>query len=261
MHRGGSIFLALLSLLLLAGLTACGRETQTPVARRPAPTWTPTATMAPPPTSTPVSPTLPAPPPAPEASPSPATTQAATPTAARRIDAAGPEPVPTIAPLPAGQGRSPVRIIIPALGLDAPVQPMGWRTVGDHTEWELPDNAAGHHIDSAFPGESGNVVISGHHNIGGSVFAQVSRIGESGVAFGLGDEIILEDEAARRFVYRVTGWRRIPERDASPADRQENASYLLPTDSPQLTLITCWPADSNTHRVIIMAALTEIRTA
>jgi sortase A len=153
-----------------------------------------------------------------------------------------------------------VRIIIPALGLDAPVQPMGWRVVGDHTEWELPDNAAGHHIDSAFPGESGNVVISGHHNIGGRVFAQISRIGEPGVAFGLGDEIILEDEVVRRFVYRVTGWRRIPEKGASPADRQENASYLIQTDSPQLTLITCWPADSNTHRVIIMAALTEIRT-
>ena len=137
---------------------------------------------------------------------------------------------------------------------------MRWHRVGERTEWIVPANAAGHHIDSAFPGEKGNVVISGHHNIGGRVFAQVSRIGEPGVPLGLGDTIILEDEGGRRFVYRITGWRRIPEADASVALRQENASYLLSTDFPQLTLITCWPADDNTHRVIIQAALTEIRT-
>ncbi len=150
--------------------------------------------------------------------------------------------------------------MIPALGLDAPVHPMGWRTVGNHTEWEVPDFAAGHHIDSAFPGEAGNVVISGHHNTGGNVFAALSRIGEPGMPFGLGDAIILEDDVGRRFVYRVTGWRRIPETDASVTTRQENASYLLSTDFPALTLITCWPAQTNTHRVIVMAALTEIRT-
>lgn len=150
--------------------------------------------------------------------------------------------------------------MIPALGLDAPVHPMGWRTVGNHTEWEVPDFAAGHHIDSAFPGEAGNVVISGHHNTGGNVFAALSRIGEPDAPFGLGDAIILEDDAGRRFVYRVTGWRRIPETDASVITRQENASYLLSTDFPALTLITCWPAQTNTHRVIVMAALTEIHT-
>ncbi len=177
----------------------------------------------------------------------------------KRIDAAGPAPIPTVAPLPPGAGRSPVRIIIPAIGLDAAVQPMGWRVVDDHTEWAVPDDAAGRHIDSAFPGEAGNVVISGHHNIGGRVFSGVSRIGEPDSPLGLGDEIILEDEIGREFVYRITGWRRFPEASASVAMRQENASYLLPTDFPQLTLITCWPAQTNTHRVIVMAVLTEMR--
>jgi sortase A len=146
------------------------------------------------------------------------------------------------------------------VGLDAPVQPMGWRVVGDHTEWEVPANAAGHHIDSAFPGEAGNVVISGHHNIDGSVFAAISPIGEPGVPLGTGDEIILTDETGRTFTYRITGWQRIPETGASVAARQENASYLQQTDFPQLTLITCWPAASNTHRVVITATLTDIHT-
>jgi len=259
MQSGRIYFLTLLILFSLAGLTACASETPAPIMSRPAPTWTPTATSLPGFTS-PTAPTL-TPTPARTRPPATATaTSAATPAAIQRIDAAGPEPVATIAPLPPGQGRSPVRIIIPSLGLDAPVKPMGWRVIGDHTEWSLPDFAAGHHIDSAFPGESGNVVISGHHNIGGSVFASISRIGEPGVPLGLGDEIILEDELGRRFVYRITGWRRIPEADASSPSRQENASYLLPTDFPQLTLITCWPANSNTHRVIVISALTEIRT-
>jgi len=137
---------------------------------------------------------------------------------------------------------------------------MRWQIEGESTQWVVPANAAGHHIDSAFPGEAGNVVISGHHNIQGRVFARLSRIGESGVPLGLDDEIILEDELGRRFIYRITGWQRIPEANAAVEVRQENASYLLPTDFPQLTLITCWPASNNTHRVIIQAALSEIIT-
>ncbi len=165
-----------------------------------------------------------------------------------------------MAPLPPGTGLPPVRIRIPAVGLDAPVQPMSWQVVGDRTEWQVPENAAGHHIDSAFPGEAGNVVISGHHNIAGSVFAEISPIGEPGVPLGLNDEIVLTDEAGREFVYRISGWHRIPEANASVTERKTNARALQPTDFPQLTLITCWPASSNTHRVVITATLTDIHT-
>ncbi len=261
--------LILIAFLLLVGSSSCSRETPAPASPTPAPTWTPTATTIPAassfPAPTPVpspetaQPALSTPTPA-EPSVTPTPSAEPSPTSSQRIDSVGPEPIPTISPLPQGRGRSPVRILIPAVGLNAPVQPMRWRVAGDHTEWMVPNDAAGWHIDSAFPGEKGNVVISGHHNIGGSVFAGVSRIGEPDSRLGLGDEIILEDVQGRRFVYRITGWRRIPEAHASVALRQENASYLLPTDFPQLTLITCWPADNNTHRVIVQAALTEIRT-
>jgi sortase A len=153
--------------------------------------------------------------------------------------------------------------MVPAAGVDIPVEPMGWRTVEDaagrRSVWEVPDFAAGHHIDSAYPGEAGNVVLSGHNNIGGAVFAPLAVIGEPGIPLGLGDAIILEDTQGRQFVYTLTGWRRFPEANASVALRQENASYLLPTDTPQITLITCWPLDNNTHRVIITGELTDIR--
>jgi sortase A len=153
---------------------------------------------------------------------------------------------------------------IPALGLDTPVEPMGWHVVADgdglRSEWDLVDHAAGHHLDSVYPGEAGNVVLSGHNNIGGAVFRSVCVIGEPGVAFGLGDAMILVDEAGREFTYRVNGWHRFPEANVSLARRQENARYMAPTEHAQLTLITCWPPTSNTHRVVVTGLLTAMTT-
>ncbi len=194
--------------------------------------------------------------------PRPAATPRAQPAARGRIDEAGPISLPMVAPLQPGDGRLPVRLLIPALGLDAAVEPMGWHVVSDangtRSEWDIIDNAAGHHVNSAYPGELGNVVLSGHNNIGSAVFRSVSVIGEPGVDFGLGDKVILVDEAGRRFTYQVNGWQRFPESNASFAGREENARYMEPTDFAQLTLVTCWPPTSNTHRVIVTGLLTAM---
>ncbi len=174
----------------------------------------------------------------------------------------GPVAVTTVEPLAFGAGMPPTRLLIPALNLDTPVETMGWKVVEDakglRSEWEVVDFAAGHHINSAFPGEAGNVVLSGHNNIGGSVFKSVCVIGQPGVDFGLGDEMILEDEMGRRFAYQVNGWRRMQEANASIAQRQDNAQYLNPTTDAQLTLVTCWPPNSNTHRVVVTGLLAGI---
>ncbi len=176
-----------------------------------------------------------------------------------RIDSVGPVTVATVEPLSVGSGMPPVRLLIPALGLDTPVQTMSWKVIQDakgvRSEWDVVDFAAGHHINSAFPGEPGNVVLSGHNNISGAVFQSVCVIGEPGVDFGLGDEMILEDKRGRRFIYQVNGWRRIEEANASISQRQENAQYLNPTTFAQLTLVTCWPPTSNTHRVVVTGLL------
>jgi len=177
-----------------------------------------------------------------------------------RIDEAGPVAVTTVEPLVFGSGMAPTRLLIPALNLDTPVETMGWKVIEDakglRSEWEVIDFAAGHHVNSAFPGEAGNVVLSGHNNIGGSVFKSVCVIGQPGVDFGLGDEMILVDESGRRFAYQVNGWRRMQEANASIAQRQDNAQYLNPTTDAQLTLVTCWPPNSNTHRVVVTGLLT-----
>ncbi len=228
--------------------------TPTPVAKRAAdavPHATPGSTLRPPPLPTYT----------PPIAPSPNDDLPPTVIPSARVDAAGPLAIATVQPLTPGQGRNPVRLMIPVLNMDVPVSPMGWHMVQDpsgaHSEWDVPDFSAGHHIDSAFPGEAGNVVLSGHNNLGARVFGPISTIGEPGNPLGLGDEMIIVDEIGRRFTYRVTGWKRFPENSAYLDVRRENASYLQQTDFPQITLITCWPPQSNTHRVIIFGALTQ----
>lgn len=45
----------------------------------------------------------------------------------------------------------------------------------------------------------------------------------------------------------------LPERDADLQTRLENARWIQPSQDERLTLVTCWPANSNTHRLIIVA--------
>ena len=83
---------------------------------------------------------------------------------------------PTVTPLPAVP-EPPVRIVAPAIGLDAPVVPVGWKIVlvngKQASVWEVTENAAGWHKGSVVSGQVGNTVLSGHHNIGGEVFRYV----------------------------------------------------------------------------------------
>jgi LPXTG-site transpeptidase (sortase) family protein len=55
------------------------------------------------------------------------------------------------------------------------------------------------------------------------------------------------------FRYRVALAMLLPERFKSLTVRLDNARWILPTEDERLTLITCWPYESNTHRVIIVA--------
>jgi sortase A len=46
---------------------------------------------------------------------------------------------------------------------------------------------------------------------------------------------------------------KVLEAGASYAQRLKNAQVMDPTPNEQLTLITCWPYTTFTHRVIIVA--------
>jgi sortase A len=180
-----------------------------------------------------------APSPTPTLTPQPATT---TPRPPRAEALLGERAAPRVASSP------PTRIVAPAISLDAPVVEVGW-VVKDPakgiTEWQTADYAAGFHHGSALPGQPGNTVLSGHHNIRGKVFARLHELRP-------GDQIFLYvgDEA---YAYRVEDKFIIPEAGVSDAQRRQNARWIAPTRDERLTLVTCWPPNGNSHRVIVIA--------
>ena len=151
----------------------------------------------------------------------------------------------------------PDRIVIPKISLDAPMVDVGWKVVerGDQrfTEWETADNAAGRLINSAKPGEQGNVVLSGHHNTKGEVFRAISE-----GKLAVGDFIYLYDDQGNRVTYVVSEVTKpLLEVGASEEQRLANARYIQPTSDARVTLVTCWPYYTNTHRVIVVGHLVQ----
>ncbi len=224
--------IVLACLLLAAGvLAACS----TP------PSGPPAAPTAPPPAELPV-PGIDA-----ANTPSPAAPAQATPLAP-----ASESPTRPPVAVPPAEG-APDRLVIPAIDLDTPIVDVGWEVVerGDrrYTEWQTADNAAGRHINSARPGEQGNVVLSGHHNTKGEVFRRISE-----QALAAGDMIYLYDAEGRRHAYQVTEVTEpLLEVGASEAQRLANAQYIQPTSDERVTLVTCWPYWTNTHRIVVVA--------
>jgi sortase A len=147
-------------------------------------------------------------------------------------------------------GGVPDRVVIPSIGLYAPITTVDKIPVqldGEtYYQWLAPRGfRAGWHADSALLGIGGNTVINGHHNAYGEVFQNLIDVQENDVIIlGSGDD---------QFFFTVAVIAILEERFASVEQRLANTSWIGPTDDERLTLITCWPETSNTHRLIIVA--------
>jgi sortase A len=144
----------------------------------------------------------------------------------------------------------PSRLVIPMINLDAPILSVAPEIVKiggvEFQQWLSPDEfAAGWHETSARLGEVGNTVLNGHHNINGEVFRRLVELVE-------GDKInVFSDQ--HLFTYQITN-KMILSEMYEPLDmRVKNAQWIMPSQDERLTLITCWPYESNTHRLIIVA--------
>ena len=147
-------------------------------------------------------------------------------------------------------GLIPDRLVIPTINLDAPIIPISYKDiqVGDEVyhQWVAPDQfAAGWQDSSALLGLPGNTVLNGHHNAYGKVFKDLVKL-------GIGDVIIVYS-GSQEFHYQVVAKMLLPERYRPLSTRMENALWIAPSTDERITLVTCWPADSNTHRVVIVA--------
>ena len=145
----------------------------------------------------------------------------------------------------------PVKIEIPKIELLAPVitadfintevqgKPFG--------QWEAPEFfAAAWHPDSAVLGETGNTVLNGHHNAYGEVFKGLVDLEVGDTIFVYSQEKTYEFVIVNRLILEETFM------DAKT--RLENARWLSRSDDVRLTLVTCWPDISYTHRLILVAS-------
>lgn len=144
----------------------------------------------------------------------------------------------------------PDRIVIPAIQLDAPAVPATLRTVAYlgkiYPQWKVPNFfAAGWSPASASLGVIGNTVLFGHHNSHSEVFGHLVDLQV--------DDLIVLYSGERKFNYVVVLKMILPERNEPVDIRLQNARWILPSQDERLTLLTCWPYTSNTHRLIIVA--------
>jgi LPXTG-site transpeptidase (sortase) family protein len=152
------------------------------------------------------------------------------------------------------KGYIPERIVAEKIGLDAPIiiSPAINVTVDGQevTQFLVPEEfAAGWQEGSAPLGVIGNTVLSGHHNAFGKVFEHL-------IDLEVGDEIILLS-GTHEFYYVIVNKMILPEKDEQLDRRLENARWILRSDDERLTLVTCWPANSNSHRLILVAVPEE----
>ena len=139
--------------------------------------------------------------------------------------------------------------MIPVIELDASVQEVGWKIIDNNGElysvWDVADYAVGFHKNSAYPGNVGNTVLSGHHNIRGEVFRDLHLVEP-------GDDIYVY-AGIQGYHYVVEAKYRLLEKGVSPKVQQDNVRWIQHTADERVTLVTCWPYSGNSHRIVIVA--------
>ncbi len=155
-------------------------------------------------------------------------------------------PSSTPAPTPMARSR-PVRVLIPAIGVDSRTMRLGLQPDGT---MQVPPGPfpAGWYRGSPTPGELGPAVIVGHVNWNerAGVFADLARLTS-------GDEVVVRRADGGAAVFRVTRTRRFS-KDAFPT-----AKVYGDLDHAGLRLITCGGRDRLTGRyddnVVVFARL------
>ena len=157
-------------------------------------------------------------------------------------EAESPQPVAAQDPQP----MLPVRIVIPAIGLDLAVQNIESRDLAVLDEYLKKGPIR--YADSARLGERGNILIFGHSSrvpvVRNQMYKAFNRVSE----LTAGDTITLVGQAEggeRSYLYSVTSVRSV--------DVSDTTVDLSPTQGTKLTLVTCDTLTGKSARYILEA--------
>jgi sortase family protein len=132
------------------------------------------------------------------------------------------------APTGVPQLPAPVGLAVPALGVEAAVEPVGVR---DDGQMALPEDVdrLGWYRFGPVPGAAGSAVVAGHVDDREQGLGALAPLREAGA----GDEVVVTDAAGGTTRWRVVS-RELVEKQALPLDR------LFGRDGPsRLVLVTC----------------------
>lgn len=135
-------------------------------------------------------------------------------------------------PIPTPGPQQARRVQIPSIGVDSTI-------VEGVYDWEQLKKGVGHQIDSAQPGESGNMVLAAHNDIYGEIFRHLDQLSP-------GDEIIISTEL-QSYTYVVN--------NIEVVDPVDGVWVMASTEHSSTTLISCYPYRINTDRIVVFADL------
>ena len=136
--------------------------------------------------------------------------------------------------------RGATRVVVQSVGIDSEVRSVGYTFQGGRLRYDVPQLEAGQYVGTAAPGQAGNTVIGGHVATRGTtaVFQDLP-----GVKAG---DIIEVYSGDRKFRYSVT------EIKVVAADA---TSVMSQTQDATLTLITCFPGQDYSERLVVIGKL------
>lgn len=139
-----------------------------------------------------------------------------------------------------GGARAATRVVIPSVGIDADVRPVGYTFGNGALAYDVPRRDAGQYAGTAAPGDRGNAVIGGHvaSRSGAAVFKELP-----GVKAG---DVVDVYRGDKLYQYAVTEIKVVAADATSVMDR---------TDDARLTLITCFPGQDYSERLVVVGQL------
>jgi len=149
--------------------------------------------------------------------------------------------------IPAGlrpRMQSYLSLAIPTRGPEQPVR-LDLASIGkwnlpvvEGDGWEQLKLGIGHHIGSANPGTTGNIVLSAHNDIFGEIFRELDKLQP-------GDVITLYS-STRQYTYVITGTQLV---------EPTRVEVMAPTPNASVTLISCYPYLIDNQRIVVSAVL------